>query len=439
MNDERSKKEKTTKNKKKSIKPNNRKKKATRNLLQVIKTKFNNLLKKNIKTKKENQPPIKSQILSIIYYELAGAIICLLILFALSGGKNYLKLYYELSKLIDTYDTITTEYYGVLDKEKIIDKAITSMLEETQDAFTNYSDEENTSQFMDKVNGTYEGIGISVNLAGENIIIAEVFENSPAEKAGLKVKDIILSVDEKEYKDTSTLSNYIKTNKNKKMVLKILRNNQEEEITITREEVETPTVSSKIIEQENQKIGYISISIFSSVTTKQFKTKLEKLEKSNISALIIDVRDNNGGYLSTVTDITSIFLKKGQVIYQLESEQKTEKIKDKTKEKRNYPIAVLVNNSSASASEILAAAIKESYGGHVVGTYTYGKGTVQKTKHLKDGSMIKYTIQNWMTPNGNWINEKGLKPTEEVELNYLEDTDNQLEKAVQVILKDLNN
>lgn len=407
-----------------------------------FKTKFGTFIKKIlfIQTEKEYQPPtLKIQILSIVYYEIAGAIICLLVLFALSGGKNYLKLYYELNKLIDTYDTITSEYYGEIDKKELIDNSISAMVEGIEDAFTNYSDEETTNDFLDKVNGSYEGIGASVNVdSNGNIIVAEVFEDGPAAQAGLQVSDIILKVDGTKYENSSTLANYIKENEKKQIILTISRDNEEKEITIKRDEVETPTVTSKIIEEGNRKIGYLSISIFSSVTTNQFEKKLKILEKSDISALIIDVRDNNGGYLSTVTDITSLFLKKGKIIYQLESENKTEKIKDETKEKRTYPIAILVNKSSASASEILASAIKESYGGYVVGTNTYGKGTVQKTKQLSDGSMIKYTIQNWLTPNGNWINEVGLEPTNEVELNPLQNKDNQLETAIEVLLKDLN-
>ena len=134
-----------------------------------------------------------------------------------------------------------------------------------------------------------------------------------------------------------------------------------------------------------------------------------------------------------MTDISSLFLKKGKVIYQLEGKNKKEKVKDSTKEYRDYPIAVLVNNGSASASEIFAAVIKESYGGYVVGTTTFGKGTVQKTKMLSDGGMIKYTVQKWLTPKGNFINEKGVEPTNFVELDYNLDHDNQLDEALKII------
>ena len=164
---------------------------------------------------------------------------------------------------------------------------------------------------------------------------------------------------------------------------------------------------------------------------------LKKLEKEKIDSLIIDVRNNTGGYLSSVTDISSLFLKKGKIIYQLEDNKNIEKVKDKTDEYRTYPIAVLINSASASASEILASAIKESYNykNFIVGTNSYGKGTVQKTKKLSDGSMIKYTIQNWLTPDGNWINEKGVEPTNFIEFNFEDNIDNQLNAAIELILE----
>ena len=160
-----------------------------------------------------------------------------------------------------------------------------------------------------------------------------------------------------------------------------------------------------------------------------------------IDALVIDVRDNNGGYLTTVTDIASSLLPKGKNIYQIQKDNKKVATKDKTSTKREYPIAIIVNGNSASASEILAGAIKESYNGYVVGTKTYGKGTVQQVKALGDGSMIKYTIENWLTPDGNWINKKGIEPTDEVELskeyyeNPTNENDNQLQKALEVVSK----
>ena len=368
-----------------------------------------------------------------------GAIMCLILLFAISGGKNYIKLYAELSKLIDVYDTITTDYYGNIDKKNLVDSAISSMVASVDDTFTNYSSESGTEEFMENIEGTYEGIGASVSVdENNNIYVVEVFEDGPAEKAGLKAKDIILKVDNKDFtgKSSDDVAQYIKTSNNNKVTLTISRSNQIKQIKINRQKIATPTVTTKLLEESNKKIGYISISIFTSVTTEQFEKKLTSLEKKNIDALIIDVRNNSGGYLTTATDITSLFLEKGKTIYQLSNSSGITKIKDKTKEKRTYPIAVLINKESASASEILAAAIKESYNGHIVGVNSYGKGTVQKTKQLSDGSMIKYTIEKWLTPKGNWIDEKGVKPTEYVEYDITK-KDNQLEQAITILIRDL--
>ena len=192
----------------------------------------------------------------------------------------------------------------------------------------------------------------------------------------------------------------------------------------------------EIINSNNKKIGYVSISIFSSVTSKQFDSHINKLLKENIDGLIIDVRGNIGGYLTSVDEISKRILKKGDVIYQLEKNGKTEVFKDNTKESLNIPIAILVNSSSASASEILASVIKESYKGYVV-----GKGTVQQTLTLSDGSILKYTAQKWLTPDGNWINEVGVEPTNYVELsstyieNPIRENDNQLQEAINLLNK----
>lgn len=403
----------------------------------------NKLLPKIFKPKKEETEAlsISEQIFSMLYFELIGVILCLLVLFALSGGKNYFKLYNDLKKLINVYDTIDSNYYGELDKEELINSAINSMITSLGDEYTIYTDDTTANDFLDELAGTYEGIGCTVSMNMNNeIIVVSLFEDGPAKKAGLQENDIILKVDDEDFtnKTSEKMANYVKTSSNSKLKFIIKRNDKEQEITIKREKVEIPTVASKIIEQDDKKIGYIDISIFSAVTYEQFKINLEKLEKDNIQGLIIDVRSDTGGYLSAVTDISNLFLKKGKIIYQLEDNNGIKKIKDTTKEHREYPVAVLINGSSASASEILASAIKESYEGIIIGTKSYGKGTVQKTQILKDGSMLKYTTQNWLTPKGNWINEIGVEPTVEVSFDITSQTDNQLETAITEITNKLN-
>ena len=373
---------------------------------------------------------------------LVGAFSCFSIITIMSGGRNYLKLSKELSKFYDSYDILVENYNGNVDKKELVDAAINGMVSSVGDQYTSYVDTEGTNSFNQLVDGKYNGIGCLIQeTEDKKIKVMQVYESTSAYKAGIKEGDIIKKVDDKDSSIGSTeLANYIKSSKNKSYSVTVLRDDKETKFTLSKNEVEIPVVTSKIFDKGDKKIGYISISIFSSVSAKQFKSNLEKIEKEGIDSLIIDVRDNNGGYLSSVTDITSYLLHRGKIIYQVQkSNSKIKVTKDKTIAKREYPIAVLVNENSASASEILAGAIKESYNGYVVGMKTYGKGTVQQVFELSDGSMIKYTIENWLTPNGNWINEKGIDPTDEVELsddyykNPNEENDNQLQKALSLL------
>ena len=335
-------------------------------------------------------------------------------------GKNYLKVSKDLDKVVDTYYAIVDNYYGELDKNSLIDGAVEGMLSSIGDTYTSYTNTDDTEAFDETINGEYEGIGCTIaTYEPGKIVVIEVFEESPAALAGLKVGDIIKKVDNTSYEDKigTDVSNYIKDSGKDKVILTINRENEEMDITVNLSKVEVPYVNGKILEYNNKKVGYIQLTLFSSNAYSQFKNKLEELETEKIDSLIIDVRDNSGGYLTTVTDIMNLFLEKDKVIYQLEDSNGKIKKKDTTKEKRNYEVAVLINGASASASEILASAIKESYGGLIIGTNSYGKGTVQQTKKLLDGSMIKYTTQKWLTPDGNFINEIGVTPTNIVELS----------------------
>lgn len=401
--------------------------------------------KKEIKEIKEKDTYSVKEVITVMLFSIGIGFLMCLGCINLITGKNYLRVTKDLSKVVDTYYAIVDNYYKDLDKEKLIDGAVEGMISQVGDTFTSYSAATDAETFSETIKGTYEGIGCAIaKYSTGEIKVIEVFPSSPAEKAGLLVGDKIIKVDNEDYtdKESTDISNYIKNSGKDKIILTVERENKEIDITINLSKVEIPYVSSKILEQNDKKIGYIAISLFSGNSYKQFKNNLEKLEKEKIDGLIIDVRDNSGGYLSSVTDISNMFLEKGKIIYQLEDPKGTIKKKDTTKEKRTYKVAVLINSSSASASEILASAIKESYkDGLVVGNKSYGKGTVQETKKLLDGSMIKYTTQKWLTPNGNYINEKGVEPTNEVELNEeyyqnpTEENDNQLNEALNLLTK----
>lgn len=397
----------------------------------------------NVKDK-ENDLYTSREVVTVMLFSIGIGILLCFGLISLFTGKNYLAVTRDLKKVVDTYYAIVDNYYGELDKDSLIDGAVEGMISSVGDSFTSYSDTDSAISFNETINGTYEGVGLSIaTLNDGTITVIEVFDDSPAYKAGIKVGDIILKVDGKSYegKSGSDISNYVKNSGKDKVILTIKRDDKEEDITVNLSKVDIPYVSGEILEKDGKKIGYIDISLFSSNSYKQFKNKLDKLEKDNIDGLIIDVRDNSGGYLTSVTDICNLFLEKGKVIYQLEDSKGKVLKKDTTKEKRSYDIVVLINGASASASEILASTIKESYGGEVVGTNSFGKGTVQQTKKLLDGSMIKYTTQKWLTPDGNFINEVGVTPTKEVELdskyfeNPIHENDNQLQEAIKLIIK----
>lgn len=425
-------------------------KKIINNKEENVKNNIDNRKKKRDKKKKigifskEKESYSFDEVFSItIFSLLLGVLACFSVLTILNKGKNYFVLSKELAKFVDAYDAIVNNYYKEVDKDKLVESAINGMVSSIGDEYTSYSDKDVTDNFNEAVNGKYMGIGALIMKSEKDLVIYKVFEDSPSYRAGLKDGDIILKLDDKDTKDMSVndIASIVKNDTNKEVKLLVKRGEENLDITIVKDMVELPVVSGKVINHNDKKIGYISLSIFSSVASEQFNKELVKLEKEGISGLVIDVRGNSGGYLTTVTDIVSYFLKKGDIIYKLEVNDKVTVRKDKTKESRDYPVAVLIDKNSASASEILASSIKESYNGYVVGTNSYGKGTVQQTLVLSDGSMIKYTIEKWLTPLGNWINEEGVIPTNYVELSseYLNnpvfENDNQLNKALELVSK----
>ena len=425
-------------------------KKIINNKEENVKNNIDNRKKKRDKKKKigifskEKESYSFDEVFSItIFSLLLGVLACFSVLTILNKGKNYFVLSKELAKFVDAYDAIVNNYYKEVDKDKLVESAINGMVSSIGDEYTSYSDKDVTDNFNEAVNGKYMGIGALIMKSENDLVIYKVFEDSPSYRAGLKDGDIILKLDDKDTKDMSVndIASIVKNDGNKEVKLLVKRGEENLDITIVKDMVELPVVSGKVINHNDKKIGYISLSIFSSVASEQFNKQLVKLEKEGISGLVIDVRGNSGGYLTTVTDIASYFLKKGDIIYKLEVNDKVTVRKDKTKESRDYPVAVLIDKNSASASEILASSIKESYNGYVVGTNSYGKGTVQQTLVLSDGSMIKYTIEKWLTPLGNWINEEGVIPTNYVELSseYLNnpvfENDNQLNKALELVSK----
>lgn len=348
----------------------------------------------------------------------------------------------NLKEIINTYNSIIENYYEDVDKEELSDSAIKAMLEALGDDYSTYMNTSETNSFQERMKGDYYGIGaeITTDTSGYAKIL-KVFAGSPAEEGGLKSLDLIKKVNGKDVKgmDISDVADKLKGPEETSVNVIIERDGKEIELKLTRRQIILTSVSREIFTEGSKKIGYLKIDIFSNNTYTQFKDNLLMLEKANIDSLIIDVRDNSGGYLYRVSEIVSLFLPKDKVIYQLEDKDGVEKVYSYTDESRNYPIVVLINEYSASASEILTAALQESYGATIIGVNSLGKGTVQQTFDLESGGMIKYTIQKWLTPNGNWINKKGITPdikveqSEEYYKDFAFEYDTQLHKAIEYL------
>lgn len=343
-------------------------------------------------------------------------------------NKNYLK---EIEK---AYNNIINSYVETIDEEELMNSAIEAMYSYLGDPYTGYLDKDVTNDLMDRLNGEYKGIGVEISGSEEGTIIMNVFDNSPASKAGFKKGDIIVKINNTDVKSLSTkeVSNMIK-NAEDKIKITVLREKENIELTVEVQEVYVPSVESKKYEDT----GYLKITTFSNNTYDQFKKELKNLESKGIKNLIIDVRDNGGGYLNSAVEIAELFIEKDKVIYGLESKEGKKTYKDSTDESRNYKIGILINTSSASASEILTAALKESYGATLIGNITYGKGTVQETSMMDSGGMIKYTTAYWLTPSGNKINNIGIKPDIDVKNVYNDDMtlkeDKQLKEALNAV------
>ncbi|MDD2469707.1 MAG: S41 family peptidase [Bacilli bacterium] len=362
--------------------------------------------------------------------------------YGVGTNKRYFSKDY-IDEFREAYQNILDNYYEDVDKEKLIDAAIKGMMS-TLDGYTSYMTPEETKQFNESMEGEYEGIGIEFTTeVGYIHNIISVFEGSPAAVVGIKAGDKLIRVDNM---DAATMTGpdiatYIRGKNISEVTLVINRDGKDIKFVVSKDVISLPSVEKETYEFNGKKVGYINISLFADNTATQFKEALVTLENNKINSLIIDVRSNSGGYLHVATDIIEMFLSKGNIVYQTENKLGVIKYTDQTAEKRTYPVAVLTNGCSASASEVLTAAFKEVYGAQIIGTTSYGKGTIQQPNGLTSGGMLKVTTGKWLTPKGIWIDKVGIRPTIEVEMNEDScmipsfDSDNQLQKALEVITK----
>ena len=339
----------------------------------------------------------------------------------------------QISSLIDSYYLYDDE----IDRDGLIDGIYSGYAAALGDPYTEYYDEEETKALYESTSGEFTGIGatMSKSMDSDEITVSNVYEDSPADKAGMKEGDILVRVDGREVsgQELETVVSWIKGEKGTDVTIIVIRDGEEAELTATRDVIEVQTVDH---EMKDGRIGYISVSEFDSVTCGQFEDAVDDLESRGMQGLVIDLRGNPGGSLTTVTDMLKLLLPEGTIVSTKDKYGNTEKISCDGKHEFTKPLAVLVNQYSASASEIFSGAIQDYGTGTIVGMTTYGKGVVQQLMDLRDGTCLKVTVAEYYTPSGRSINGTGVEPDVEVEFEYDADdpnADSQLDKALEVV------
>ncbi|MEY9867806.1 S41 family peptidase [Peribacillus sp. RS7] len=324
----------------------------------------------------------------------------------------------EFEKLYSTYDTIKDNYYEEIDQDKLVDGAINGMIKSLDDPYSAYMDKKEASSFHESISSSFEGIGAEIQEQDGKIMVVSPIKGSPAEKAGVKPNDIILSVDGKSVEGLSSSEAVLKIRgeKGTKVNLSISRAGESEpiELTIKRDTIPIETVYAEMLDDG---VAKIQVTSFSEHTVQELKTALEEMSKKDMKGLVLDLRGNPGGLLDQAIEMASLFIPNGEVVLQVEERSgKKDVYKSKNDGELKIPVVVLIDDGSASASEIVAAAVSESADIPLIGVKSFGKGTVQTAQDFEDGSNFKYTAAKWLTPEGNWIHKKGIKPDINVKL-----------------------
>ena len=350
----------------------------------------------------------------------------------------------ELTKQLNQYRKIIDKYFlGEVDEEKLKEGAIKGYIEGLDDPYTEYISKEDMADYMADATGNFVGIGIYMVQDTEvnKIMVLSPIKGSPAEKAGILPGDYIVSVDGVQYtgEETSIAANKIKGEVGSTVKIEILRDNETMTFELQRENIKVNPVEGKVLENN---IGYIEFSSFDEETAEEFKTKFEELQSQGIKSLIIDLRNNGGGIVDEALEIADYVLEKDAVIlYEVDKDGNEEVEKSENDPIITMPIIILTNENTASSSEILAGALKDHGKAKIVGTKTYGKGVIQQLLTLPDGSGLKITSEEYLTPNKTKIHGVGIEPDETVELpdtveNVLtveEKDDTQLKKAIELL------
>lgn len=325
----------------------------------------------------------------------------------------------EFDKLYSAFDTLKGSYFAKVDEEKLIDGAINGMVDSLDDPYSDYMDKKEAKSFDDSISSSFNGIGAEIQEQDGYIMVVSPIKDSPAEKAGLKPNDKIMSVDGKSIQGMSANEAVllIRGEKGTTVKLSIQRPGIEEimDVSIVRDTIPIETVYGEMLEEG---IAKVQITSFSSNTTKELIAKLNELKSQGMKGLVLDLRQNPGGLLEEAINISSLFLPNNEVILQIEDRNGKRKAitSTSTNDNPNVPLVVVIDKGSASASEILAAAVNESADVTLVGEKSFGKGTVQQARKFSDGSNLKLTTEKWLTPDGNWIHKKGITPDVEAAL-----------------------
>ena len=345
----------------------------------------------------------------------------------------------EVEAKLNAIDSVLDSFYfEEVDDEKAKDSIYKAYLSSYGDKYTVYYTADEYKKLTETTNGTFSGIGAVCQISSEGgILLVDVYESGAGYKAGLRSGDRIIQVDGTDVTDMdlSSAVALVKGEKGTQVGLKIVRDGATSDYTVVRDEIEVQTVNYAITEDN---IGYISVSQFENVTAKQFKAAIEELKSEGAKGIIIDIRNNPGGLLTTVISMLKDILPNGLIVYTEDKDGNRKEYSDNDNEELDMPLAVLVNGNSASASEIFAGAIQDYGKGVIVGTQTFGKGIVQTVKPLTDGSAIKFTIAKYFTPKGQDIHGKGVTPDVVVEYDKDADEDTQIRAALERVRAQIN-
>ena len=347
-------------------------------------------------------------------------------------SKNLYELYSKYDKLLGLENVIESEYYQKVSEEDLIDGALKGLFEGLNDPYSQYYTSDEFQTLKEQTSGSFVGIGVYIGVNSENdkITIISPIEGSPAQKSGIKSGDVVVKVNGKsiESKTVDEVIKQIKGKENTTVNLTVERDGKEIDFDITRKTIVTKSVSSEVKEDN---IGYLRITSFDENTYKEFKENLSNLKEKGIKGLVIDLRDNPGGLLDVCVDIADDLIGEGTIVYTKDNSGKKEYYKS-DKNELDMPMAVLINGGSASASEILTAALVDNNKAIAIGETSFGKGLVQSVKGLKDGTGYKLTTAQYFTPNDNYINGKGITPKIQEK-----DKNKQLKLAIEYIQEEI--